>query len=118
MIDILVSIPPKFHLNDDEMHSYALHVENIAIKAMVKLDKYAVILNRVCFDWLATVNASTEECSKGYVVECIRTLCDVDYAVFANGWKSSNECNIIHSVALALDVPVLDLDDSEAGEYT
>ena len=99
MKKILVITPPKFGLTDEELEAFRNRHYELVHEAEIRLDEYCEIANwDKDYDFL---EKDTLENKKEYFATCIDMLLDreTDYALFADGWKNSYECNILHSIA-------------------
>ena len=104
---ILVITPPKFGLTLEEIGTIKLRHNELVYKVEERLNKFCVRVNWFRdYDFL---EKDTLESKKEYFATCVDMLLDreIDYALFADGWENSYECNILHSIADKFNVPVL-----------
>lgn len=106
MVRFVVIVPPSFTMNEAEYQEYIRRVEAISLRTVIHLSKYAEILDTS--DYLAT-DMDADERRKGWFSDCVSCLRDVDYAVFAEDWQSSEECRLLHEVAELFHVKILEL---------
>ena len=107
MKKIFVSIPPKYGITENEARAYILQIEQLALKAEKMLDQYLEIAN-LEYSFL-TEKKPIEDCTKGFIFNCLYNLCTADFAAFSKDWQMSKECRILRSIAAEFDIPILEL---------
>ena len=109
MIKLFVSIPPKYQMTKEEIDKFTARYEEIAHEVECQLGKYCELYYTL--DGL--VCSDIEAGRKGYMFDQFSDLKDADCAVFADGWKSSEECVRLHKIVELLGIRILDFDDKE-----
>lgn len=109
MIKLFVSIPPKYQMTKEEIDKFTARYEEIAHEVECRLEKYCELYYTL--DGL--VCSDIEAGRKGYMFDQFSDLKDADCAVFADGWKSSEECVRLHKIVELLGIRILDFDDKD-----
>ncbi len=109
MPKIMVITPPKFGLTREEIETFMLRHYDFVHEVEKRLNEFCVRANWYKdYDFL---EKDTLENKKEYFATCIDMLLDreTDYALFADGWENSYECNILHSIADNFNVHIIDM---------
>lgn len=109
MKKILVITPPKFGLTDEELEAFRNRHYKLVYEAGKQLNEVCLRVN--WFNFYDFLKKDTLENKKNYFAACVDTLLDreTDYALFADGWENSYECNILHSIADNFNVRIIDM---------
>ena len=100
-----VAIPPKYDIALDELDAYLdtyrARIERLAYEAEQKIGEYCEIERYSIIEGIRN--------SKLFISTAVACLCYSDYAVFPDDWRTSNECSLLHDIAEALDIPILEV---------
>ena len=106
-IQLFVAIPPRYGITQEEIVSQIVsRCEKIAHEAEELIGKYCEL--NYTFEGL--MRGDIQEGKKEYISESLLEMKDVDCAVFADNWQSSDECVRLHKIAEALGIHILELD--------
>lgn len=112
---LFVAIPPKYDitLDDADAHlgTYRARSERLAYEAEQKIGEYCEIVRCSFNDMLKDpkYEGSEGKFIREFIADAIVCLGAADYAVFPDDWRTSKECSLLHDIAEALDIPILEV---------
>lgn len=119
---MFVSIPPTYGMTHEELEAFRKRVEETAYKAITEIGEYCEMRtdNDFCLteagrdyrDW----KNEESPIERVYVGDCLKEMCDSDYAVFGAGWETSRECRALHYVAQELGIAILEVSLEREGD--
>ncbi|MBQ3455948.1 MAG: hypothetical protein IJG36_05885 [Synergistaceae bacterium] len=121
MKKMFVAIPPKYGMTHEELEAFRKCVEETAYRAITQIGEYCEIdtSNDFCLTEAAEtyydLQGITMPFNRMYVGDCMKEMCDSDYAVFGTGWESSRECRALRHVAEELGIPILEMSADKEG---
>ncbi len=102
---LFVAIPQKYDIALDELDAYLdtsrARIEKLAYEAEQKIGEYCEIERYSIIEGVRN--------AKMFISGTVGCLCYSDYAVFPDDWRTSKECSLLHDIAEALDIPILEV---------
>ena len=112
MKKIVVYIPPKFDLSDEDIDALTLKYEEIAFNTGRIIGEYVEVyydFNYLSKDYVKYDDGINEETRPRYFfADCVLDMRDADCVVFADNWQKCEECRLLHSIAETFGVRIID----------